>query len=192
MALVVVDVASQGQNNLTTTTHASTTCAVAAPLRPRLAHAMGLEALQALVNRGQLAGHHARRFAALDVLLAPVVALEAPHLEGQPRFEAMELIRRLTRAEDDRGRSQQEGRNDVIAAVYAYAHGASQLLEKAVHVSGADVDAAQAARRTLVRVFHHFDVMVCQHDPTTYPYPFVNQNATRKRERDDAQEHPAE
>ena len=53
---------------------------------------MGLEALQALVDRGQLAAHHARRFAALDVLLAPVVALEAPH-RRPAALEAMELIR---------------------------------------------------------------------------------------------------
>lgn len=135
---------------------------------------MGLEVF---VDRSQLAEWHARRFAQLDLLLAPVVALEAPRLEGQPRFEAMELVRSLTRAEDAFGRTQQDGRNDVIAAVYAYANGASKLLEKAATVSGADAETAQAARRTLVRVFHHFDVMVCQHDPTTYPYPFVHHEA---------------
>ena len=145
---------------------------------------MGLEALQALVNRSKLARCHAHRFEQLDALLAPVVTLEAPHLEGEPRFEAMELIRRLTRAEDDRGRSQQDGRSEVLAAVYAYAHGVSLLLDKATHILGADSDAAQAARRTLVRVFHHFDVMVCQHDPMTYPYPFVDRSNPRKRERE--------
>jgi hypothetical protein len=135
--------------------------------------------LSALVDRDKLQPCHRERLAELDTLLTPLVSLQQPRLVGEPRFRAMELVRRLARGEDEFGKTDYELRDGAIQATYAYADGVAKLFDAAV---GDNAAAHAATRHTLACVFHHLNVQVCEHDPSSFPFPFAPPKVKRGRE----------
>ena len=112
-----------------------------------------------------------RAWERLDQLLTPVVELKNVTLDGEDRFKAMELVRQLVLTEVGGAGRLVSDRFVVGRWVYTYAKSLKSTLDAHVQ-NGACAALVECANRTLARVFHHLNVLICTPLPEQYESPF--------------------
>ena len=132
--------------------------------------------LRSVTDRSKLAALNLEQMDALDALLAPVVSLEDTRLDNERRFEAMELVRSVASGETSSLRlglhSDYAYRIESSNILYRYACGVARAVQECAKKPMADPKDVVNAYRTLARVFHHMNTILCEPQPLQYPFPF--------------------
>lgn len=132
--------------------------------------------MRRVADRSKLAPLNLEQMDTLDTLLAPVVSLEDTRLDNDRRFEAMEMVRSIASGETSSLKtglySDYGYRVDSSETLYRYACGVARAVEERAKKPMTDPKEVANAYRTLARVFHHMNTILCEPQSSQYPFPF--------------------